>query len=376
MGTAYTPGLTVSARTVIEKTRRLPIKGQVLVEVGQEVAPADAVARAELPGNVETARLAEALGLEPGEVAAKLLVAEGDAIEEGQLLAEARFFFGLFKSEAHATCSGQVDFFSPVTGHLGVRKPPIPVEVNAYISGRVKEILPEEGVVVQATGALIQGIFGVGPERVGRIAVVSKRPDEELRPDDVPDDCRGKVLVGGSGTSIEALRVAAERGAVGLVIGGLSDAVLTEYLGRRLGVAVTGQENVPLTVILTEGFGRMPMAERTFELFMRLSAKECSMSGATQIRAGVLRPEVAVPIKFDENTEKTIALATSGGELVTGTPIRVIRVPYFGQLGEVVELPAELQEMESGTRVRVLKARLANGETVTVPRANVEIIET
>ena len=67
MGSAYTPGLTVSARAVIEKTRRLPIKGKVIVEVGQAVGPADAVARAELPGDVETVRVAEALGLEVGD---------------------------------------------------------------------------------------------------------------------------------------------------------------------------------------------------------------------------------------------------------------------------------------------------------------------
>jgi hypothetical protein len=375
MGTAYTPGLTVSARTVIEKTRRLPIKGKVLVEVGQEVGPGDAVARAELPGDVDTQRLAESLGLEAGEVAAKLRVKEGDQVEEGQLLAETRFFFGLFKSQAHATTSGKVDFFSPVTGHMGIRKQPTPVEVNAYISGSIKEILPEEGVVVRTTGALVQGIFGVGPERVGRVMVASKSPDEELKPGEVPANCKGAVLVGGAAASIETLRVAAERGAVGLVIGGLADSVLTEYLGRRIGVAVTGNEDVPLTVILTEGFGRMPMARRTFDLFTRLSAKECSLSGATQIRAGVQRPEVIAPIKFGEGEEVGQA-AGGGGLLEEGTPVRVIRVPYFGQLGEVLELPAELQEMESGTKVRVLKARLAGGEVVTVPRANVEIIET
>jgi hypothetical protein len=32
--------------------------------------------------------------------------------------------------------------------------------------------------------------------------------------------------------------------------------------------------------------------------------------------------------------------------------------------------------LESGTEVRVLKAKLENGEIVTVPRANVEIIAT
>jgi len=62
--------------------------------------------------------------------------------------------------------------------------------------------------------------------------------------------------------------------------------------------------------------------------------------------------------------------------LEIGTPIRVIREPYFGQLGKVTELPSQLQVVGSGAEVRVLRARLEGGEEVTVPRANVEIIAT
>ena len=373
MGSAYTPGLAVSARAVVEKTRRLPIKGTVLVQVGQVVGPEDPVARAELSGDVETVRIAEALGLEPSELGDKLRVKAGDHVEENQLLAEARFLFGLMKSEARATTSGTVDFFSTVTGHLGIRKPPVPIEVKAYVRGRIKEILPAEGVVVETTGALVQGIFGVGPERVGRISVVAKRPDEELAESAVPTDCRGLVLVGGSSVSLPVLRLAASRGAVGMVVGGIQDAALTEYVGRRIGVAVTGQENVPVTLVLTEGFGSMPMAARTFELFLKMAGRECSLSGATQIRAGVQRPEVVVPIDFSDGAVGA-ARAEGGGELNPGTAIRVIRVPYFGMLGTVTALPAELMTLESGSHVRVLKAKLADGREVTVPRANVEII--
>jgi len=65
----------------------------------------------------------------------------------------------------------------------------------------------------------------------------------------------------------------------------------------------------------------------------------------------------------------------TAGQLAVGTPIRVIREPYFGRLGTVTALPSELVEVESGTLVRVLSTRLENGDIVTVPRANVEIIE-
>jgi hypothetical protein len=69
-------------------------------------------------------------------------------------------------------------------------------------------------------------------------------------------------------------------------------------------------------------------------------------------------------------------VAKQAFELTVGTPIRVIREPYFGKLGTVTELPAQLQKVESGTEVRVLKANIEGEGEVMVPRANVEIIAT
>ena len=69
-------------------------------------------------------------------------------------------------------------------------------------------------------------------------------------------------------------------------------------------------------------------------------------------------------------------VAGMGGNLDIGSAIRVIREPYFGRLGTVTELPAQLMVVESGTEVRVLKANLEGGDEVCVPRANVEIIAT
>ena len=64
------------------------------------------------------------------------------------------------------------------------------------------------------------------------------------------------------------------------------------------------------------------------------------------------------------------------GNLALGTPIRIIREPYFGKLATVAALPPQLTVVGSGASVRVLEATLADGTVVTVPRANVEIIET
>ncbi len=381
MGSAYTPGLKVSARTTIDKLRRLPLKGEVLVKVGDRVTPGMVVARTELPGIMQTIKLAERMGLEPSELKEILLVKAGDQIEKGTLLARTKGLFGMFKSEEHSMVAGKLELVSEHTGHLGIRMPAIPIEKNAYVTGIVKSVIPEEGVLIECTGAVVQGIFGVGGERQGEIVAVSTDPTRPLTEADLQADHKGKIVIGGSNVSIGVLRRAAELGITGIVVGGIIDRELIDYLREALkdpnfdiGVAITGHENIPFTLVVTEGFGTIPMAVRTFELLNSLNGKHASINGATQIRAGVIRPEVIVP--FDVSGEASDMSPTDENDLSAGTPIRVIREPYFGILGEVTALPYELEQVESETWVRVLRAKLADGREVTVPRANVEIIQT
>lgn len=370
MGTAYTPGLKITANTLVRKTRRLPLKGEVLVGIGDAVEFDTVVARTKIPGAMQTAKVAHELGIEPGEVEAALLVKVGDRVEAGQTIASIKSFFGLFKSECKAPISGTVELISPVTGHVGIRENPDPIEIRAYVHGRVAEVIPQEGVVVETHGALVQGIFGIGGERQGEIQVVASSPDDPLEESAITEAHRGKVIVGGSIISAAALRKAAACGVAGVVVGGVVDRDLVDLLGYDIGVAITGQEQVGFTLILTEGFGRIRMADRTFRLLKSLEGRLASINGATQIRAGVIRPEIVV------SSSETIAEeASASQELTSGTHIRMIREPYFGLLGSVVSLPSELQLIESGAKVRVLEARLEDGRTVTVPRANVEIIQ-
>jgi hypothetical protein len=228
-------------------------------------------------------------------------------------------------------------------------------------------------VEVTAHGALIQGIFGIGGERRAPLLMVSQSPDQPLTESDINASQAGKVIVGGSNISGAALRKAAELGIVGIVVGGIVDKDMVDYLGYDIGVAITGQEKIPLTVMVTEGFGTLAMADRTFDLLKSLEGKTASMNGATQIRAGVIRPEIIVPLELSGAAP---SVATGGGALDLGTAVRIIREPYFGMIGKITDLPSQLMVVESGTEVRVLKAELASGEVVCVPRANVEIIAT
>lgn len=384
MGNAYTPGLKVSPHTTIDKLRRLPLKGIVLAKAGDRVEPHTIIARTELPGMLQSVKVADRLGVEPDEALSLLKVKVGDSVVVGELLAETKGLFGkLFRTAVHSKVTGKVEFMSPATGNLGIREAAIPVERNAYIRGVVAEVIPEEGVVVRCQGALIQGIFGVGGERLGEIAIATSAPKLPLSADDLNESHRGKIVVGGVSISPNALRKAVEVGVAGLVSGGIVDRELMDWLaetlnqpGYDIGVAITGQEPIPFSLMLTEGFGAIRMAERTFALFRELEGQLASLNGATQIRAGVIRPEVIVPFSDAFSLPKPAPSGVEEGQLVAGTPIRIIREPYFGLLATVTGLPSELTQVESGTWVRVLEAALSDGTKVVVPRANVEIIET
>ncbi len=116
------------------------------------------------------------------------------------------------------------------------------------------------------------------------------------------------------------------------------------------------------------------MARRTFDLLCLHAGREASVNGATQIRAGVMRPEIIIPL--------TESLPTNNGDggrvagaLDVGSPIRIIREPHFGALGSVTRLPHEQILLASESMARVVQVKLADGVDVTVPRANVELIE-
>jgi hypothetical protein len=373
MPTAYTPGLRITEDMVVRRERRLPIKGDVLVAVGDTTTPDTVVARALLPGNLQTFKAAEQLGESPSELMGLLKKKVGDTIEKNELLAETKGLFGLFRSECRAPVSGTIEHISTTSGFIGIREAPRPIDVRAYLAGKVVEVLAGEGAVIESHGAFLQGIFGVGGERSGALRIAARNANEPLSESAISDDMRGTIIVAGAGATTAALQRAAQAGVAGVVLGALPDEELRAYVGYDIGVAITGQERVPFTLILTEGFGRIAMAERTFKLLQSLQGQMASINGATQIRAGVIRPEIVVPHAVGTATGKDSAQAE---QLAAGVRVRIIREPYFGQLADVVALPAELQTIATGAKVRVASVRLADGQETVVPRANLEIIVT
>ena len=407
MAQAYTPGLTVSRGGSWRRRRVLPIVGDVLVVAGQAVAARDVVARTMMPGDATPVNLAKRLGVSAGDLVRSLLKREGDRVEVGEPLARTKGFFGYFQTDVPSPVAGVIESVSKVTGMVIFRGEPLAVQVLSYLTGQVVEVIPNEGVVVETEAALIQGIFGVGGEAYGTLRLVAKSPDEDLTDAHITSDMRGCIVIGGRRVTGAAVHKAVSVGAAAVVAGGIDDHDLREILGYDLGVAVTGNEKLGTTIIVTEGFGDIAMARRTFELLKSHEGREASVNGSTQIRAGVMRPEILIPLSPESDPPASFnrvgnaprvdgqtgvqrhttrgALPTrlnegaaserEAGSLEIGAPVRIIREPNFGSLGTVTGMPHEPRLLESESFARVVEVKLANGSPVIVPRANVELIE-
>jgi hypothetical protein len=374
MAQAYTPGLLVSRGCRWRCRRLLPVSGDVLVQVGDRVKAQDVVARTFLPGDALPVNLAKRLGVSAADLSRSMLRPVGEIVQAGDPLARTKGFFGFFQAEFPSPLAGTIESISKVTGQVILRGHPIAVQVLAYLAGTVIEVIPNEGVLLETDASVIQGIFGVGGEAFGTLCLVAKSPDEDLTEFAIHPEHKGCIVVGGRRITGGAARRAIAVGAAAIVAGGIDDHDLREILGYDLGVAVTGTEKLGTTIIVTEGFGDIAMADRTFELLASHAGREASVNGATQIRAGVMRPEIVIPLQQPLPADAVDA-GRLAGALNTGSPVRVIREPYFGLLGSVTRLPHEPALLASESFARVVEVKLADGREVIVPRANVELIE-
>jgi hypothetical protein len=374
MSRSYTPGLKILSRTKISKKRQLPLKGIVHLSVGDIVKPDEVVASTELPGNVQMVNVANKLNVEPENVPECMLVELDESISKNQIIAESKGIFGLFKSQLKSPINGTLTSVSEITGQAILSEPPVPVEVDAYTSGTITDVENDEGVTIETEGALAQGILGIGGENHGILEVLTTSSNDELTADMIQSSHKGKIIVGGSFLTMSTFEHAKGIGVTGILSGGFDYTDLSKILGYSLGVAITGSENIGPSLIITEGFGRIGMADRTYEMLLLNAGKFAAINGSTQIRAGVIRPEIIIP---DEKSSGDISnFEETDLAISTGSLIRVIRAPYFGKVGYVKLLPAELIQMESETMVRVAEIEFEDGSVGIIPRANLEMILT
>lgn len=354
----YPAEIQVTPLTNVRRERVLPAPGEILVRTGDRVEPRQIVARTTLTSDFRIMPVARLLGISASNTKRYLRVKPGDEVKRGQIIARKGF---LPARSVKSPINGAVK--ASGGGRVLIEAPPTVFELYAYVSGTVVNVLDPHGLVIETTGAVIQGMWGGGGgpsgENLGVLRCSVQSPDEKLRVQDVDLSCRGMILVGGSGLDEKILEPAQEFQIGGIVVGGLSPELIPQV------------EQLPFPVVVTEGIGTVPMSEPIFQLLTTNDGREASISGRAQPRWPVIRPEIVIPLPAQTLPPSQTQL---GVPLSVGTQVRVVRAPYMGAFGTVVALPAHARRTETGGKTLGAEIDLGQDAPVFIPLANLEIL--
>jgi len=198
-----------------------------------------------------------------------------------------------------------------------------------------------------------------GGEAEGILKVVVDGPQKPLRARAIDVSCHGTLVVGGQIPDEKTLEQAIEAKVRGIIAGSASSELKPML------------ESLPFPVVLTEGFGTLPLSAPIFELLHANMGREAMLNGDIQSRWDVKRPEVIIPLGSEDNLPME---AAGPVPLEEGRQIRVVRAPYLGSVGTITHLPALPQTVESGARLLVAEVEFDGDERAMVPVANLELV--
>jgi hypothetical protein len=369
-----TPPVITSAMARIE--RRLPYPGEILVRQGSRVEPEDIIARTLRPAPPQIINVARSLGISPGEVYRAMRREKGNKVNAGQMLARSP---GLVGRSCAAPVSGMIVDIDDETGYVTIAPDPEEYALQAAVRGLVMEISPYEGVVIETPAAQAYGAFGIGEERSGVLRLLALEPSDVVRPEQIDARSAYAILICGSSISAAALRRAVAEQVRGIIVGGIEERELREFLGWvgtaswQVGMHSWQWPNPrllsdpKLTIVVTEGFGVRPMSQAIFDLLSAQDRQEALIDGHTSLRQPLRRPRVVIPLSRGGQAEPPRP------QLRLDARVRLLDSDHLGQMGIVRSLPAAPRRVASGARVAAVEVVTDEG-AIWLPRTCVEVV--
>lgn len=339
--------------TTIVRERLLPISGNVVARVQQKVTASEVVAETRWAREHALLDVARILGVSP--VAADKLIKckVDDKLAASTEIAVGR---GLFPRSVRAPKDGRVVAVGggQVLMEIGESK----IEVRAGIPGTVVQVVPGRGVVIQASGGLVQGVWGNGRIDSGLLVNLMEGLDTVLVPSRMDVSLRGSIILGGMIKNVEILQALAELPARGLIASSIQPSLLSKAREMRY------------PILVTDGIGSMPMNSVAYRLLSTNAKREVTLNTEPYDRYTGARPEVfiALPISAEPPMPNEVEV------FAPGMQVRMRRPPSMGMIGSLVALKPGLTVLPSGLRAQAAEVKLENDETIIVPLVNMEVV--
>ena len=342
------------ALTTIIRKRVLPVDGEVVVKLNQQVSATDVIAEASFSYNHHLIDVARTLRIKPGEADKMISLRVGEKVQEGTLVATGK---GLIPRQIKVQQSGRV--VATGGGQVLIDTSKRDYQLKAGISGEVIEVIPRRGAVIREMGALVQGVWGNGKIERGRLHLLAENTNDITAASQFDISLRSLVILAGSCQDADSLRAAADITVRGLILSSLHPSLIG--LARKM----------PYPIVVTDALGNQPMNATVYKILSTNNQRDnVSLHAESFNRHKGTRPEIVIPLP--QNNPPPEPMDTE--YFSTGQFVRLVRAPHLGAVGTLVELPDRQQRLPNGLRVMAGKVKLENGEQIVVPLVNLEVL--
>lgn len=354
---------TINTQTKVSVRRMLPVSGEILVQRGQPVEALTPIAKAEVPRRYHIIDVARQLGRPQVNMEAVMLKAAGEFVQANEVIAQMSSGLPFLQRKVRSPVAGQITTIG--LGWVLLETERIEVELLAFINGLVSRLIPDRGVIIEASGAVIEAACGFGGEAYGLLKRVVDTSADTVAPESINDSLKNCILLAGRTIDEEILYRAEEAEVKGLIVGSIDAALLKLDPPSQV------------RVVATEGFGNMPMSDYTFGILGTLDSREISIRGHTPhiLAVNSAAPEDSLPVILATSSKASSLAALPEKEakssLEVGSRVRVVRGPYFGTSGVIKALPANPLANGAGLLVPSAHVSLPNGSPY-IPLANLE----
>ena len=337
----------------IRRERLLPVPGRVVARRGQQVNPSDVVAEANLSPEHLLLDVARGLGVPVKKADKYLKCKAGDEVGEGEMLAGPA---GMGRRVV-APKAGLVIVAGD--GQILLQLESQPYELRAGYSGVVADLIADRGVVIEATGALIQGVWGNGRVNYGLLQPLGKGPDETVDAKLMDVSMRGSVILGGYCDDPQVFKTAEDLPVRGMILASMDSSLIPAAM------------KTSFPIVLVEGFGKLAMNPLAHKLFSSSERGEAALNADAWNSYANARPEIMLSAPA-----QTVAnMPSDTSAYATGKQVRVAAPPYKARTGTITGVRDEPVILPSGIRSEAADVRLENGETILLPLANLEVLE-
>lgn len=328
--------------------------GKVRAELGSIVDIRETVARGLVPANHVIIEAARELGVNDAELTDLVAVELNHPVSKGTFIAGRDAERG---RRVFAPIAGLIVYVGE--GRIIMQSDPEIIDLEAGVRGQVIQVVEGRGVVIEATGAVIQGVWGNDRHVIAPLRFEPKSGLENIALDDIDTTYRGDIVITKTPLTAKKIDVARAQSFAGIIAPSMDAELLDKALNANIAI-----------MILTD-FGGGQIARNALHILETYEGFE-----------GVL--DAAYPHRFDDRRAELVINKLSKDDMPSGESIplreglnvRITRAPYAGRTGTVVELPGTKVRLSNGLRVPAALVEVAVDEIVAVPLVNIELAGT